>query len=75
MYLCDMKMKKILHASVLVLVLSVIGMVSYYLIWILLDEEAWQMFLQSRLSQTSDRFDLIQGEINLFKALGGKVEN
>ena len=36
---------------------------------------AQQTFLQSRLSQTSDRFDLIQGEINLFKALGGKVEN
>ena len=33
---------------------------------------AQQTFLQSRLSQTSDRFDLIQGEINLFKALGGE---
>ena len=36
---------------------------------------AQQTFLQSRLSLTADRFDLIQGEINLFKALGGKVEN
>lgn len=52
MYLCDMKMKKILHASVLVLVLSVIGMVSYYLIWILLDEEAWQMFQSSEAVST-----------------------
>ncbi len=36
---------------------------------------AQQTLLQSRLSLTADRFDLIQGEINLFKALGGKVEN
>ena len=36
---------------------------------------AQQSLLQSRLSLTSDRFDLIQGKINLFKALGGKVEN
>lgn len=36
---------------------------------------AQQTLLQSRLSLTSDRFDLIQGKINLFKALGGKVEN
>ena len=36
---------------------------------------AQQSLLQSRLSLTTDRFDLIQGEINLFKALGGKVEN
>ena len=36
---------------------------------------AQQSLLQSRLSLTADRFDLIQGEINLFKALGGKVEN
>lgn len=33
---------------------------------------AQQTFLQSRLSQTSDRFDLVQGKINLFKALGGE---
>ena len=36
---------------------------------------AQQSLLQSHLSLTTDRFDLIQGEINLFKALGGKVEN
>ena len=36
---------------------------------------AQQSLLQSRLSLTADRFDLIQGEINLFKALGGKLEN
>ncbi len=36
---------------------------------------AQQTLLQSRLTLASDRFDLIQGEINLFKALGGKVEN
>lgn len=36
---------------------------------------AQQTLLQSRLSLTTDRFDLIQGKINLFKALGGKVEN
>ena len=36
---------------------------------------AQQSLLQSRLSLTTDCFDLIQGEINLFKALGGKVEN
>ena len=41
-----MKMKRILHASVLVLVLSMIGMVSYYLVWLLLDDETWQ-FLQN----------------------------
>ena len=33
---------------------------------------AQQSLLQSRLSLTTDRFDLIQGEINLFKALGGE---
>ena len=33
---------------------------------------AQQSLLQSRLSLTIDRFDLIQGEINLFKALGGE---
>ncbi len=32
---------------------------------------AQQSLLQSRLSLTGDRFDLIQGKINLFKALGG----
>lgn len=32
---------------------------------------AQQSLLQSRLSLTTDRFDLIQGKINLFKALGG----
>jgi NodT family efflux transporter outer membrane factor (OMF) lipoprotein len=36
---------------------------------------AQQTLLQSRLTLASDRFDLIQGKINLFKALGGKVEN
>ena len=33
---------------------------------------AQQSLLQSRLSLVSDRFDLIQGKINLFKALGGE---
>lgn len=33
---------------------------------------AQQTLLQSRLSLVFDRFDLIQGEINLFKALGGE---
>jgi len=33
---------------------------------------AQQSLLQSRLSLTADRFDLIHGEINLFKALGGE---
>ena len=33
---------------------------------------AQQSLLQSRLSLTTDHFDLIQGEINLFKALGGE---
>ena len=32
-----------------------------------------QTLLQSRLSLTADRFDLIQGKINLFKALGGEI--
>ena len=32
---------------------------------------AQQSLLQSRLSLTTDRFDLVQGKINLFKALGG----
>lgn len=36
---------------------------------------AQQSLLQSRLSLTTDRFDLIQGQINLFKALGGNIEN
>lgn len=36
---------------------------------------AQQSLLQSRISLASDRFDLVQGKINLFKALGGKVEN
>ena len=36
---------------------------------------AQQSLLQSRLTLAADRFDLIQGEINFFKALGGKVEN
>ena len=34
---------------------------------------AQQSLLQSRLSLTTDRFDLIQGRINLFKALGGEI--
>jgi outer membrane protein TolC len=34
---------------------------------------AQQSLLQSRLSLTADRFDLIQGKINLFKALGGEI--
>ena len=33
---------------------------------------AQQTLLQSRLSLASDRFDLVQGKINLFKALGGE---
>ncbi len=36
---------------------------------------AQQSLLQSRLSLTTDRFDLVQGKINLFKALGGNIEN
>ena len=32
-----------------------------------------QSLLQSLLSLTTDRFDLIQGRINLFKALGGEI--
>ena len=34
---------------------------------------AQQSLLQSRLSLTTDRFDLVQGKINLFKALGGEI--
>lgn len=34
---------------------------------------AQQSLLQSRLSLTTDRFDFIQGRINLFKALGGEI--
>ena len=34
---------------------------------------AQQSLLQSRLTLTTDRFDLIQGSINLFKALGGEI--
>ena len=34
---------------------------------------AQQTLLQSRLTLASDRFDLIQGKINLFKALGGEI--
>lgn len=34
---------------------------------------AQQSLLQSRLSLTTDRFDLVQGRINLFKALGGEI--
>ena len=34
---------------------------------------AQSALLQSRLLMTTDRMDLIQGEINLFKALGGKM--
>jgi len=33
---------------------------------------AQQSLLQSRLTLTTDHFDLIQGKINLFKALGGE---
>ena len=36
---------------------------------------AQQSLLQTRLSLVSDRFDLVQGKINLFKALGGNVLN
>ena len=36
---------------------------------------AQQSLLQSRLSLITDRFDLVQGKINLFKALGGNIEN
>lgn len=36
---------------------------------------AQQLLLQSRLALASDQFDLIQGQINLFKALGGNIEN
>ena len=32
---------------------------------------AQQSLLQSRLALASDQFDLVQGKINLFKALGG----
>ena len=35
---------------------------------------AQQTLLQSRLALASDRFDQTQGKINLFKALGGKME-
>ena len=34
---------------------------------------AQQTLLQSRLTLASDRFDLVQGKINLFKALGGEI--
>ena len=34
---------------------------------------AQQSLLQSLLSLTIDRFDLVQGKINLFKALGGEI--
>ena len=34
---------------------------------------AQQSLLQSLISLTTDRFDLIQGRINLFKALGGEI--
>lgn len=33
---------------------------------------AQSALLQSRLSQATDMFDYIQGQINLFKALGGE---
>ena len=36
---------------------------------------AQQLLLQSRLALASDQFDQIQGQINLFKALGGNIEN
>ena len=36
---------------------------------------AQQTLLQSRLALASDQFDQIQGQINLFKALGGNMEN
>ncbi len=32
-----------------------------------------QSLLQSQITLTSDKYDLIQGKINLFKALGGKI--
>ena len=35
---------------------------------------AQQTLLQSRLSLASDQFDLVQGKINLFKALGGYIK-
>ena len=41
-----MKTNRFIHGVALVLVLSVIGMVSYYLVWLLLDDETWQ-FLQN----------------------------
>jgi NodT family efflux transporter outer membrane factor (OMF) lipoprotein len=34
---------------------------------------AQQSLLQLRLSLATDRFDLVQGKINLFKALGGEI--
>ncbi len=34
---------------------------------------AQQALLQSRLARCFDRFDLVQGQINLFKALGGQI--
>jgi outer membrane protein TolC len=36
---------------------------------------AQQALLQSRLLLAADTFDYIQGQINLFKALGGAYKN
>ena len=39
MYLCGMKTKRIIHSVLLVLGLSVVGLLFYYALWLLTDEE------------------------------------
>lgn len=51
-----MKKKQVLQSVLLVLILSGIGMVSYYAIWLLLDEETWQFFQNSEFVTTGAIF-------------------
>ena len=47
LYLCRMKRKRLIQSVLLVLILSGIGMMSYYAIWLLFDDEAQEFFMNS----------------------------
>ncbi len=44
MYLCGMKTKRIIHSVLLVLGLSVVGLLFYYALWVLTDDDFRQEF-------------------------------
>ena len=54
MYLCDMKLKRIIHGVALVLAMSVVGLLFYYTLWLLTDEDFREMFKHGWLWQSWD---------------------